>query len=749
MWAHSVNSSGRRHPLAEHLRGTAALAGGFGAGFGAEGLCHALGLLHDAGKAATQWQEGLLRVEGTSGTVGVPHKDLGARALGRRAGPLAGCVLGHHGGLLDLGASKSVLASGPGAADDATLRALIGEVPEIAEVLGTSSSLIPDAWRRDPMVAEMGMRLAFSALVDADYLDTAAHFEGRPAGRVRDPVAMSELLARFEEGRRRLLEGRPSSPVDGLRNEVFDAAVEAAAGRPGIYRLPAPTGSGKTLAAAAFGLHHAARHGMRRVIVAVPYLTITEQNAQVYRELLGDDVVLEHHSMVAPERRVDRLGAENWDAPFVVTTTVQLFDSLFGRKPARSRKVHRLAGAVVILDEVQSLPHDLLLPILDALKVLCTHFGTTVLLASATQPSFQRLSAWEEIRDDLVEVIAEPAGLYQRLRRVRYEWRLGTAGTQTGRPTLEDVAAEVAGHAQALVVVNTIGDARRMFRLLDGRCPGEALHLSARMCVVHRRHVLARVRNLLAAGEPVTVVSTQLIEAGVDVDFPVVFRAIAPAESLQQAAGRANREGRRDELGLVVVFDAADSTIPPFYRVGVGQTRLTFGPDVPGQPDPDDLAALDRYYRGLYLNLNVEGNARARSIQHHREQLDFESVADGPRVDPGAIGSARGGRDRTLAFRMLADDSVPVAVAWPEAPQEYRVDLEALLEGLRVPEHPHTMGVFRALQPHLVSLPQWVVDRADVQALLRPVVGDLWEWRGEYHPALGIDDGDTAGASVW
>jgi CRISPR-associated endonuclease/helicase Cas3 len=739
VWAHSVNDLGERHELADHARATAALSRRFGASFGAAELCEALGLLHDAGKAAAAWQQRLMAVEGTSQPVGLPHKQLSTFLLGRRAGPAAMCVLGHHGGLGDREAWHNVATRDLDAGAAEARAAFLDAVPEAARLLAEPEALLPALWRpaRNRDALEMGLRLSFSALVDADHLDTAAHFRGRRAGEVREPADLAGLLVGFERARAEALAVRPASPVDGVRAEVYQAAVAAAAGPVGIYRLPAPTGAGKTMAAAAFGLHHAVRHGKSRVIIAVPFITVTEQNARVYRDLLGEDAVLEHHSAVDSDQRYARLGAENWDAPFVVTTTVQLFDSLFGRKPARSRKVHRLANAVVVLDEVQALPADLLLPILDGLRVLAEYFGTTVLLASATQPAFQRLSVWQPLQQRIREVIPDPTGLYERLRRVRYEWRLGPP-----LPELSEVADEVAGHDQALVVVSTVTAARRMFRLLRERKSGAVRHLSTRMCPAHRQAVLAEVHGLLAGGEQVTLVSTQLIEAGVDVDFPAVFRAIAPADSLQQAAGRANREGRRPDPGLVVVFDAADVPVPPFYRTAVGQTRLHFGS---GKADPDDRGALDRYYTGLYNALNLDRAERGTTIQANRtgrdSYLNFESVAEGPLRDAG---DPQRWRDRSLAFRMLDDDAVPVAVASYGEPGL----VDRLLDDLRAADGARR-DTFRALQPYVVSLPRHVADRRDVRALLRPVVGDLCQWVGDYDDAVGIDDGDTVTASVW
>ncbi|MGH3567738.1 MAG: CRISPR-associated helicase Cas3' [Pseudonocardia sp.] len=728
--AHSRSEvSGRRHGLVEHLRATGALARRFAEPFGAGDLAWALGLLHDAGKADCGWQDRLRVAEATRGSVGGDHKTLGARLLLDAAGRSALAILGHHGGLgsfeVDL---RPLIGEALNTSDRATADRLLAELTEAREIVA-GPSLIPSTWS-DRLVMEMGIRLTFSALVDADHLDTGAHFAGLSEPAIARTVDMAELLRRFEYRRDELLAGRSPSEVNRLRAELYAAAVTAAAGPSGLYRLPAPTGSGKTMTAAAFGLHHAARHGKARVIVAVPFVTITEQNAQVYRGLLGDENVVEHHSGVEMDGHQQRLGVENWDAPFVVTTTVQLFDSLFGRKPSRSRKLHRLANSVIVLDEVQALPVQLLVPILDGLKLLTEHFGTTVLLASATQPAFQHLEVWR--RQCITDVVDDPAEVYERLRRVRYEWWLDP------RPSLRDVADRVAAERQALVVLNTVRDARTMFGLLDARAEATVRHLSTRMCPAHRREVLAEVRVILAADEPVLLVSTQLIEAGVDIDFPAVYRALAPADSLQQAAGRANREGRRAEPGRVVVFNADDAGAPRSYATPVDETLACFGP---GRADPDDLAALEDYYRRLYESLGTDNGKRAMAIQRHRAAFDFVAVADGP---PREFGDSLA-RNSDLAFRMLDDETVPVVVT------EYHDGGEAtrLLRELDAPGGVRR-ETFRALQPFIVALPGRLVDQPDVAALCPAVPGggDLREWRGTYCPQVGIDEDVIAAGLV-
>ncbi|MFT7837766.1 CRISPR-associated helicase Cas3' [Saccharothrix sp. BKS2] len=716
--------------MAEHVRSTARSARIFAAPFGAGELAWSLGLVHDAGKCAVDWQDKLVRVAPTGERVGIDHKRVGALLVRERALAAAMAVLGHHGGL---GRVQSLYTLAPEAGDADTLERFFAQVPE-ARALATGPELVPSAWSESELVAEIGIRMVFSALVDADHLDTAAHAEGLTRPRVAAPADMDELVRRFETSRLALLDkrGKTNAPseVDGVRAALYEDAVRLALGEPGIYRLPAPTGSGKTMTAAGFALHHAARHGKARVIVAVPFTTITEQNAGVYRDLLGDEVVLEHHSNAELDDRRLRLAAENWDRPFVVTTTVQLFDSLFGHKPARSRKLHRLSNAVLVLDEVQALPMPLLVPILDALRVLSTHFNTTVLLASATQPSFEHLRVWESL--DIKPLVQAPVELFTRLKRVRYEWRIDP------QPTLEQVADRIAGERQALAIVNTVGQARRLFRLVAERADVEVVHLSTRMCPRHRETTLERIRVLLDEDKPVLVVSTQLVEAGVDVDFPVVFRALAPAESLQQAAGRANREGRLPGLGRVVVFDASDAPVPRFYRAGVDKTLSIFGPG----RDPDDPVLLDRYYRSLYTGLNLDEAERGRVIQWHRAELDFPAVAHGPERD--GVGSPR---DRRLAFRMIDEDPVTVIVTGHD-PQARVADM---IDELRTGTG--ALGqVLRELRGHMVSLPRVVAEAPHVRALCRPVIagqGDLWEWQGDYDARVGVDEEVIGEDTVW
>jgi CRISPR-associated endonuclease/helicase Cas3 len=734
LWAHSANDRGVRHRLSDHLRGTAQLARVFGSVFGAGDLAWFLGLAHDVGKGHCAWQDGLLVAEGTGKPVGTDHKSAGAWLARHAAGPLALCVCGHHGGLPDLADLTNGWRGMPDEtkrAWEATAELVAGLVPEIRAA--ATSSLLP-AWAADaiadPTALDMLARMAFSALVDADFLDTEAHFGG--ARKPTSDVSIGDLADRYEQRRCELLAAREPSPADQWRADVYAEATAAAANPPGMYRLAAPTGSGKTIAAGGFAVRHAQAHGLRRVIVAVPFISVTEQNAAVYRKLLdvpGSHVVLEHHSGPGLDDQDEasawwrKLAAENWDAPFVVTTTAQLFQSLFDRRPAAMRKLHRLAGSVIVLDEVQALPDRLLMPILSVLRMLAERFGATVLLASATQPSYWRLQPFRELAAR--DVISEPGPLYARFRRVRYEWRTDP------QPSMADIAAEVAGERQVLVVVNTTADSAALHRLVSAQRPGSSgkcLHLSTRMTAGHRRAVLAEACQLLEDNKPVALISTQLIEAGVDVDFPVVYRAWAPADSLQQAAGRANRNARLAE-GRVVIFRPSDGKQPSdrSYKAALAATEGHFGP---GLADPDCLESLELYYPLRYRLQNLERTGLGADIEKLRQQMDFPKVAE--------------------KFQLIEELTISVAVPFPtEGEDGDRFD--EIVAGLRAtgPKAAgQARGLMRHLRPYLATIPKHLASKAQEHGWLEPIIGDLSEWTGPYDPARGIDSEQLAGLTI-
>jgi CRISPR-associated endonuclease/helicase Cas3 len=561
--------------------------------------------------------------------------------------------------------------------------------------------LRPPSFVQTELEAEFFVRMLFSALVDADYLDTERHFQVDRSGLRERDGTLAELWEQFQHYHRTL--HRRDDEVSRVREEVYAACVEAAELPPGLFRLSVPTGGGKTLSVMAFALRHAMMHGLRRIIMAVPYTTITEQTAAIYREAFGaSGAVLEHHSALE-HRDIDgqtrdslwgRLAAENWDAPIIVTTTVQLFESLMARSTSKCRRIHRIAGSVVVLDEVQALPPHLLAPIMDALRQLTANYGVSVVLCTATQPSLDEAPGFRGL-PGIREIAPDPPRLFRALQRVDYEL------PERGVPwTWTRAAQEMRTEEQALAITNTIRDA---LGLLDALNDPGAFHLSTLLCGAHRRKVLSEVRARLKRGEPCRLVSTQVVEAGVDLDFPLVLRAVGPLDRIVQAAGRCNREGLL-AAGRVVLFRPAEGGLPTdSYRTATDLTALLLQDSDVDLHDPQTYA---RFFRRLYADLDLD----EESIQELRGSFRYEEV------------------DRR--FRMIRDDTTSVVVGY---------DQEAirLLERARSAQQ-LSRGLLRALQPYLVSLRSQQLANYERRGLVEEVREGLKRWVGKYDDQRGL-----------
>lgn len=713
-YAHSTKDFSKAdwQPLSEHLHAAGMLAGQKAQAFGAEPLAQVQGWLHDLGKYTLPFQA---RLNGS--LLRVDHSTHGARIALQRFG-LAGQVLaygiaGHHAGL----------ANGQGEGERTPLAdRLEAELPELQAVweqeidLPEKLAMPPSfkhygenkkqAMERRPFQLAFLTRMLFSCLVDADFIDTERFYhrvENRPDYRqAGDSPSLPELREQLDAY---LGQFKANSDVNRLRADILRHVRAQAGHAPGLFSLTVPTGGGKTLASLAFALDHAIRHGLRRVIFVIPFTSIVEQNAAVFRKALGplgEAAVLEHHSAFIqtepprsdPEKYQAseklKLAMENWDAPIIVTTAVQFFESLFAAKPAQCRKLHNIAGSVVVLDEAQTMPLKLLRPCVAAIDELARNYRSSIVLCTATQPALEA-PAFEGGLQDVRELAPEPARLFKQLERVRVRY-LGVLDD-------EALAEHMRSREQVLCIVNNRRHARAVYQAMAD-LPG-ARHLTTLMCARHRSAVLDEVRQMLKEGKPCRLVSTSLIEAGVDVDFPTVLRAEAGLDSIAQAAGRCNREGRRALTSSeVLVFATAneDWAPPPELKQYAQAAR-----EVLRQIDGDPLSpeAIERYFSLLYW-------------QKGSDALDA----------PNLMGQLKDSRPESLPMEMLATkfrmiDSVQMPVIVP-----YDGDAREALRALEFAEG--CGGLARKLQPYLVQLPRQGFDALYKAGAVVPVKPERW-----------------------
>jgi CRISPR-associated endonuclease/helicase Cas3 len=438
--------------------------------------------------------------------------------------------------------------------------------------------------------------MLFSCLVDADFLDTEDYMDTDKAGTRGDYLSIELLLARFNRFIAEMTAGADKTPVNEIRQTILADCRKAVDMKPGIFSLTVPTGGGKTLSSLAFALGHAVKHKHDRVIYVIPYTSIIEQTADIFRKVLGDDQVVEHHASLDENESTLKLcrAAENWDAPIIVTTSVQFFESLFAARTSRCRKLHNIANSVVVFDEAQLVPVDFLGPILKVIELLTKSYKVTFVLSTATQPAFETRDSFKGLPSGSVrEIIGNVPKLYETLKRVKIE----CPGDFQKPTSWEDLSREITNEERVLCVVSDRKSCRELYRLL----PKNTFHLSALMCGQHRSDTIAEIKRKLAGGEPVRVVSTQLVEAGVDLDFPVVYRSLAGLDSIAQAAGRCNREGKLSGLGRVVVFVPPKKSPPGILRKAAETTESMLKT---GVNDPLNHANFEFFFSTLYWKAN-------------------------------------------------------------------------------------------------------------------------------------------------
>lgn len=679
-FAHSINKLGIKHPLQMHLSGVAGLAKRFLCDASLEGEGELAGLLHDIGKYGDLFQRRLNGLE-----QGLDHWSQGAwlACVEHKCVAAALAIQGHHIGLQSpdrlrraIPDSKKIGSYPDGLrlseSDPGIFKQRFAEdgleCSAIAKPLGLSK-------RIDVM---LDVRRLFSALVDADYLDTEAHFEAGANGKHYRPQAPAlqakRALAILQDHIAVLGTGAAIHPMQPLRDALLRRCLTGAERARGLYTLTAPTGSGKTLAMLAYALKHAATHGLRRVVMVIPYLTIIEQTASIYRDIFephfGESYVLEHHSLAGlgvevaktdAEGQSDQSGmsdaqrrrqqqTENWDAPLIVTTSVQMLESLFSNRPSSCRKLHRLAESVILFDEVQTLPTTLAVPTLAALAHLVSGWGCTVVFATATQPAFDApaihtevskhcKAGWQPDKLTGADVLVAPS-------RVNWTWREDTS---------LDAAAlaqelERAPDGQTLSILNTKKQARDLFEALAKVSAASVQHLSTNLCPLHRETVLKEVRQALKAGEPVHLVATQCVEAGVDLDFPEVWRAFAPLDALIQAAGRCNRNGLRPEGGRMVVFAQPESRFPDRgYEQAAAATEALLKLRPQARSNPETPEVIRAYYELLYSLRDI---GLSNDMKIAISNLDFADMAQ--------------------RYRLIRNDAISILAPYAEAIPLYK-----------------------------------------------------------------------------
>ncbi|BAJ63262.1 MULTISPECIES: CRISPR-associated helicase/endonuclease Cas3 [Anaerolinea] len=672
-------------PLIDHLRKTAEMARDFGKDANVAELAYIAGLFHDLGKYSAEFQK---RLEGGPR---VDHSTAGAKELNALlsgtpqegfAKILAYPILGHHAGLPDYGSEVDLESS----TVCGRLKNNIPNYSEYKKELNLSALSFPQQLHIRPLRFEkpfknyLGFSLSFltrmiySALVDADFQETEIFMKGvKPRGEYDDiPTLQRKLdtyLKQFEN---------PTSDINRKRNEILHACIEKGENeKPGFFSLTVPTGGGKTLASIAFALHHAATHGLKRIIYVIPFTTIIEQNAQVFKEIFGEENVLEHHSNFDwnDGKREDadnrtnsilaklKLAAENWDIPIVVTTNVQFFESLFDNKSSRCRKLHNIAKSVIIFDEAQMLPKEYIRPAMAAVWELVTNYGASAVFCTATQPGLERfLPETTEIK----ELAPDPIMLFNFYKRVEVK-HLGTL-------TDEDLLSRLNKHEQVLCIVNTRRHASGLYSGLQGE---GNFHLSTLMCPAHRRATLEEIKERLSNGKPCRVVSTTVMEAGIDLDFPIGYRALSGLDSINQASGRINREMKRG-VSEMFIFEPKSKYIrrtPAFLKQTAEVTRMILRDY---DTAPISIPAIQAYFEQLY---NVQ-DPQAFDIKKIMECFDspegkfmFETAAH--------------------SFKIIEDPTVTIIIP-------YNGEAVRLIEELKYNLYP--ASILRNLQPFTVSI---------------------------------------------
>lgn len=713
-----------KHLLDDHLRAVALMTADFADDFGSGDWASIAGLWHDLGKYSTEFQCYIRSVTGYDAHIEAPgrvdHSTAGAihamRQFGAHGRILAFLIAGHHAGLADWSAADTgakALSSRLDEAHDYLLDRIPAQVIP-SEIFSQAKPTTKP--RGDSDALHLWLRMLFSCLIDADRLDTETFMDGARSAY----GDISDLIADFDKYMAALAASADHTPVNIIRADILRQCRDKAELAPGLFSLTVPTGGGKTLSGMDFALRHAVRHKKQRIIYVIPYTSIIEQTAGTFRDIFGKNVI-EHHANLDPDKEDARshLATENWDAPIIVTTNVQFFESLFAARTSRCRKLHNIVNSVVVLDEAQLLPPEFLQPIADVMNQLASHYGVTFVLSTATQPalgSFQSFGG-QPFRglDNVREIMDNPDALYQALQRVEVSV---PSDLQTPRDW-QSIADELVKYPSVLCIVSRRDDARELHRLMTAKENAKnTVHLSALMCGEHRSKVIDDIKARLKRGEAVRVISTQLVEAGVDIDFPVVYRALAGLDSIAQAAGRCNREGKQNGLGRVVVF-VPPKPAPPGLLRQAAQISVSLLSGSKSNVLGRDLAK--QFFEHLYVrapSLDKHGIADLLTRDARDCQIQFRTVAE--------------------KFRLIDDSTYQTFLV--------RYGDNDLLLGKLEKEGPQRW-LMRKLQRYSVNLPKYLFAQLEKQGDVRQIWPGIYAQAGNtlYDDALGVViDGNIA-----
>ena len=698
-------NEGRIQTMKDHLCGTAELAGRFAGRFGKSDWGYACGMLHDIGKYSLAFQD---KIKNNSDRR-VDHSTAGAKACFEKGGMysfMSYCIAGHHSGLPDYGISSDL-------GDAPTLQ---GRKRKHIEDCGAYKSEIhiPEIKTLpfpDPDFSlSVFIRMLYSCLVDADFLDTEYFMkEGRTQRETgEEPSVLLEKLKKHVAG---WLLNEDTETVNGRRTEILRHCFECGHKERGIFQLTVPTGGGKTIASLAFALQHAVENQMDRVIYVIPYTSIIEQNAEVFRKILGEKNVLENHYNVdyesTEELKPMQLASENWDKPVVVTTNVQFFESLFANKSSKCRKLHNIANSVIIFDEAQMLPTDYLKPCIAVMEELAANFGSSIVLCTATQPA---LSPFFQRKMPVTELCPRVEEQFRFFERVTFQ----NIGTISEDELIEKLQKE----EQALCIVNTKKRAQRLYQKMKGE---GVFHLSTAMYPKHRRRVLDKIRQLVKDGKRCILISTSLVEAGVDLDFCTVYRQLAGVDSMIQAAGRCNREGKRaaqDSFAYLFQFEEKEYVPGQQLQIDVSKMLLSEGEDI------SSLHGIEKYFEALY-------HFRGESLD---KKKIFEEFKD------KRYNFAKAAKE----FKLIEENTLTVFISREE-------EAEELL--WQIKHQGYTKSGMRKAGQYCVQLYENDIEKLRGAGMLRLISEDIEDFyelvdSGQYSEEMGLDLGIEFGMAV-